>query len=268
MKSGGLLHHPSCDLFTLYVDDLPTTVAALGEAATSPKLGGVEIDTLLHADDLALVSTSAEGLQAQLNALAVYSDMWRLTVSISKTKVMVLSQGSMRSSTLSVQYKGQELEQVEVFTYLGVRLTSGGDMDEQAAGARLRAGRAAWAAVRGKAAQLGITSVKILCAFFDAVVRPALEYGVELWGPAYSACNTSGVTKGFFWENLSPGGSGGSRCRRLEGELVFTTYLSSLYVTIMQLLQLVFRIHENEGELASLDFGKLPERSIIKACKS
>ena len=177
----------SCDLFTLYVDDLPATVAALGEAAASPKLGGVEIDTLLHADDLALVSTTAEGLQAQLNALAEYSDMWRLTVSISKTKVMVLSQGSMPSSTLSVYYKGQELEQVEGFTYLGVRLTSSGDMDEQAATARLRAGRAAWAAVRGKAAQLGITSVKLLCAYFDAVVRPALEYGVELWGPSFSA---------------------------------------------------------------------------------
>jgi hypothetical protein len=177
----------SCDLFTLYVDDIPATVTALGAAAASPKLGGVDIDTLLHADDLALVSTSAEGLQAQLNALAEYSDMWRLTVSISKTKVMVLSQGSMQSSALSVYYKGQELEQVEAFTYLGIRLTSTGDMNEQAAGARLRAGRAAWAAVRGKAAQLGITSVKLLCAYFDAVVRPTLEYGVELWGPAYTA---------------------------------------------------------------------------------
>ena len=70
--------------------------------------------------------------------------------------------------------------------------------------------------------------------------------------------------KTFHWEVL-----GGSRCRGFEGETCLN-FLLEFFVRncYAKLLQLELRIHENEGELASLALGKLPECSIIKACKA
>ena len=49
---------------------------------------------LLYADDLALVATSLEGLQAQLDLLHAYAAKWKLTVNIDKTKAVVFRQSS------------------------------------------------------------------------------------------------------------------------------------------------------------------------------
>jgi hypothetical protein len=175
----------SCDLFGFYVDDLPAAVTSLGAAAALPELGGVPIAPPLHADDLALVSETEEGLQAQLDRLAVYADEWRLEVSLTKTKTMTLSRHG-AAAVLRAKYKGQRVPQVNEFVYLGVLISHGGDLDAAAAGARLAVARGAWAAVRRKAAALGITSGKLLFRLFDSVVRPTLESGVEIWGAGFA----------------------------------------------------------------------------------
>jgi hypothetical protein len=139
----------------------------------------------LHADDLALASTTEEGLQAQLDRLAEYADEWRLEVSLTKTKAMTLSRHG-AAAVLRVKYKGQRVPQVKEFVYLGVLLSDADDLDAAAAKARLGVARGAWAAVRRKAAALGITSGKLLFRLFDSVVRPALESGVEIWGAGFA----------------------------------------------------------------------------------
>ena len=45
----------------------------------------------MYADDFALVSTSARGLQAQLDILHGYATKWRLTVIIGKTNGVVFT---------------------------------------------------------------------------------------------------------------------------------------------------------------------------------
>ena len=46
------------------------------------EISGQRIPVLLYADDLALVATSARGVQAQLDLLHAYADTWGLTVNI------------------------------------------------------------------------------------------------------------------------------------------------------------------------------------------
>ena len=47
------------------------------------------VPLLLYADDLAILSTRAEGLQSMLDALQNFSKKRRLTVSLKKTEVLV-----------------------------------------------------------------------------------------------------------------------------------------------------------------------------------
>ena len=50
------------------------------------------VPVLMYADDLALVATSAKGLQSQLDILHAYADTWGLTVNIDKTKAVIFGQ--------------------------------------------------------------------------------------------------------------------------------------------------------------------------------
>ncbi len=73
------------------MDDLPAEILAIAGDGAFPLLSGQRVPPLLHADDVALVSTSIQGLQAQLNKLAAYALTWDLQISLVKTKIMQLS---------------------------------------------------------------------------------------------------------------------------------------------------------------------------------
>ena len=75
-------------LFGLYIDGLEKHLLQTADI-DAPTLRGVLVPLLLYADDLVLMSTSAAGLQKQLDALASFSDQRQLTVNLSKTKVVV-----------------------------------------------------------------------------------------------------------------------------------------------------------------------------------
>ena len=74
----------------------------------------------IYADDLALFSTTREGLQAQLDALAAYCDMWGLTVSVPKTECMQVYTGPASSapSAQRVTYNGVPIKWTASFRYL------------------------------------------------------------------------------------------------------------------------------------------------------
>ncbi len=59
------------------------------------------------ADDLVLVSESAQGLQKCLNDLSNYCGKWGLTVNTAKTKCMVMSSTSRVVKSLNFHYDGQ-----------------------------------------------------------------------------------------------------------------------------------------------------------------
>ncbi len=75
-------------LFGLYVDGLEKH--PLKTAGTDvPELCGIIVPLLLYANDLILMSTSPEGLQRQLDALASFCEQRQLTVSLSKKTVVI-----------------------------------------------------------------------------------------------------------------------------------------------------------------------------------
>ncbi len=178
----------SPDLFGFYIDDLVPCIEALGPTATLPTLLGCPVPPLLHADDVALTSTTIEGLQRQLVELEKYATTWGLQISLAKTKLMLLSgatEGGSLAARPTVTVCGQALPWVRDFVYLGVPFHETADLDTPMAEERVFKGRRNLAALRYRCAQLGISNPALMADLFDTMVRSTLGYGIELWGAGY-----------------------------------------------------------------------------------
>ena len=191
-------------LFGLFIDDLPATVTRVA-GADLPCLGdGRPVPPLLYADDLALMATSAAGLQAQLDRLEAYASGWGLTVNAEKTKVMVTESGRRRRAPAVVDPSFTcglaTLSLVEEFTYLGMVVHARQGF-AAAAGARAAKGRKALGRMRRRCAELGLQSVPVQLRMFDTMVTSVLSYGAEVWAPhliaAGKACAATRVHTDF-----------------------------------------------------------------------
>lgn len=172
-------------LFGLYIDDFEQgLMAEVGAAAaTLPRWeAGGHVPPLLYADDKALLATEAAGLRRQLQYLALYCSRWGLTVNAVKTKVVVFAAAAPRAVE-QFHYAGEVVERVPSFTYLGVEFHSTRTFCV-AAEARARAGKQATHVLQRRMSQCGLTAHPLLAmSLFDQFVKPALGYGVEVWGP-------------------------------------------------------------------------------------
>ena len=172
-------------LFGLYIDDFEAEVMGrLGLAL--PRLGMGHAPPLFYADDLALMATTAEGLQRQLQCLQEYADRWQLTVNIKKTKVVVFKAPRKQAvrQAESFTYKGEGLAVVDSFRYLGVELHCTHPFG-YAAGPLAASGNKALHAMRRRCVELGISSPGLQLELFDALVSPVLSYGAEIWATQF-----------------------------------------------------------------------------------
>ena len=81
---------------------------------------------LLYADDTAILSDSAQGLQSALNLYNNYCIRWKLKINISKSKVMVFSKG--RSGNYNFTLNNDIIEVVNVYKYLGILFSKSGNV--------------------------------------------------------------------------------------------------------------------------------------------
>ena len=169
-------------LFGLYLDDLEEAMRAEQHLLDSPSLAGLTLLALLYADDLALVSTSMTGLQAQLDVLRGYADRWGLTVNVDKTKAVIYRTARARvCSNPSLAYDGQSIEFVDSFKYLGVEMHCTQSFSDAGLPRKESAQRALPAMLR-RCRELGINDPALQVKLFDALVHPVMTYAVEFWG--------------------------------------------------------------------------------------
>ena len=174
-------------LFGLYIDDVETEVleAEAGSGQLDlPHLGcGGTVPPLLYADDMALLATSAAGLQRQLDLLHTYCQRWGLTVNTDKTKVQLMSgvhnEASARdiAAAARLKYAGVLLRVVTCFKYLGINFHSTTCIVGAAAPARTQAAQAALHDCRARCAALGVESAPSQLRLFSALVDSKLSYG-------------------------------------------------------------------------------------------
>lgn len=170
-------------LFGLYLDDFEQALEANHIGLDLPVLPVQRVPALLYADDLALVSTSKEGLQAQLALLHAYAAKWRLTVNIDKTKAVVFQAAASSSQVypLPLVFDGARIEVVDSFRYLGIELHCTKPF-ASAAEPRTESAERAQLAMYSRCKELGIQDPALKLQLWDALVKPTLLYGVEFWG--------------------------------------------------------------------------------------
>jgi hypothetical protein len=94
------------------------------------------------------------------------------------TKVVVFEKCC--SATPEFTYKWTTIERVQSFRYLGLKLHSTRSM-AVAMDKLTAAGKKALFSLRHICNDLNITNPKVMCQFFDSLVRPILSYACEVW---------------------------------------------------------------------------------------
>ena len=80
----------------------------------------------MYADDIVILSKSAEGLQKSLDSLGIYFDKWCLNVNTKKSKFVVFNS---RPGRYSFHIKQSCLQEADKINYLGFIFTASGMWD-------------------------------------------------------------------------------------------------------------------------------------------
>ncbi len=106
----------------IFISDLP---GIFRQADSDPvKINNATIGSLFWADDILLISETAQGLlQKSLKKLEDYCLVNKIKVNVKKTKIMIFNKGgrSCKIKPFSLAY--MEIEQVNHFNYLGFHIT-------------------------------------------------------------------------------------------------------------------------------------------------
>ena len=89
----------------------------------------IKLFILLYADDTILFSESKEGLQLQFDIFHEYCSIWKLKVSINKTKAMIFS-SDRSNDNIVFRYNNEIIEILKKFNYLGIVFSKGGSFVE------------------------------------------------------------------------------------------------------------------------------------------
>jgi hypothetical protein len=118
-----------------------------------------------------------------LQALEVFCTANSLFVNTSRSEVVIFGRRWISSAMLGeleFPFNGAPLPVKNSYVYLGLRFE-----DEQPCRALLTTSvdkaRKAMCALLGKCRAKGLHSVDLLCTLFDALVKPVLSYGCEVW---------------------------------------------------------------------------------------
>lgn len=111
----------SAALFDIYIDDLEKGWERREEGETN--IGRVKIKALKYADDIAVIAESAE-MKKMLKPMERYVDENKMTVNTRKTKIVVFRNGGRRKREEEWEFKGEKIEVVNEYKYLGYWCTS------------------------------------------------------------------------------------------------------------------------------------------------
>ena len=188
-------------LFGMYLDDLEQVFMVHHEMLDLPEFSVQRVPVLLYADDLALVATSARGLQSQLDLLHAYADTWGLTVNIDKTKAVIFRQSPSSQVYPTPMYGSAPIEIVNSFKYLGIMLHCTKPF-ASAAVPRSEAGERSQLAMFSRCSELGIKDPALRMQSWDSLIQPCILYGMEFWGTS-DICEGVLAGDGLHWELFS-----------------------------------------------------------------
>ncbi len=174
MLGKAITYNLSPTLFNLYLNDLPNI---FDNSCDPVHLESLEnnLNCLLYADDLVIISTSKSGLQNAMNKLFCYSSEMQLSLNTDKTKILVFNKAG-RFKKCSIKYNNKEIECVKRYTYLGICFAASGTYS-YAKQELLNKGMKAYFKLCKSFA-----NAHTLMHLFNHTIKPVIMYGSEVWG--------------------------------------------------------------------------------------
>ena len=159
----------------------------VNDTRDAPQLGsGLRLPTVLYADDTTLLARTPKGLQRLLNRLSEFCEASGMAVNEAKTKVMVFRIGAAQlyAGGHRFSYRGQPLEEVSEFRFLGLPLFSNQQNAGRLTAETLALGAAKrYSAMWARAREAGIQDARTILTFFDAIVGSVMSYACPVFAP-------------------------------------------------------------------------------------
>ena len=145
---------------------------------TKEKYGDRKLKVMLFADDIVVWGGNTEEVQGQLDVLSESIENYGMKISVEKSKTMVLTRGEREGKGI-IKIKGQNIEIVESFRYLGSELMENGRLDIEISN-RIKQGNAFYQSVRNL---VWSKEVPMKCkeVMYKMYYCPILTYAVETW---------------------------------------------------------------------------------------
>ena len=177
-------------LFNLFINDISS---CFNDTCDPINVGNCNLNYLLFADDLLLMSKSEIGLQHSINKLYEYSTEWCLDINITKTKVVIFQRYGKKPKP--ILYLGNKaIEIAKTYTYLGITFDSSCSFKTAALDLKVKSTKASFylSSLLSSHNHLHLnTHMKL----FDTLIRPILTYGSEVWLPNQYLKQALPVTK-------------------------------------------------------------------------
>ncbi len=179
VRQGGVL---SPWLYLIYVNELILQLKCCGHGA---HVGNLYAGSPFHADDIALVSLTKNGLQAMIDICKEYSEKWRFKINPLKSKVMVLGETAheykLSQNNRKWSMGTMELTETVEYKHVGIVLNKFQNTTERTKAACSTARKTLMSLVNCGVKENGITPMTA-CHLYKSVVLPKTLHGCELWG--------------------------------------------------------------------------------------
>ena len=138
------------------------------------------LDEFLFADDMAKGAPTEEKMQKGVDQVSDSCDSYDLTISIKKTEVVYQPAPGKPYKEATITVKGQRLQVVDKFTYLGSTLSRVVHIDDEV-NARIAKASAAFGRLRGSIWDRSGIRLDTKLKVYRSVVLPTLLYACETW---------------------------------------------------------------------------------------
>ena len=134
---------------------------------------------LLYADDTVIISETSDVLQEALNTFESYCNDFKLSVNISKTKIVIFSKGK-QNKNLLFRFNNSIIEIVSEYKYLGIIMSRNGSYVKSLKHTAEQATRAMYG-LFSKIRHLSLPA-DVIVDLYEKTIKPILLYGCEIWG--------------------------------------------------------------------------------------
>ena len=172
-------------IFSLFINDLVSYLKSECDRGIFISDQIEDIIALMFADDVASFSDTVIRLQRQINCIQQFCESAGMSLNLLKTKTIVFRSGGMLKQMEKWYYKGEIIDTVPFYKYLGVYFTPKLVWSETKEVLAHQASKVVCRILQYQR-HFRIFSPNDIFKLFDSIVRPILCYGSEIWGYEYS----------------------------------------------------------------------------------